>query len=82
MTRGHRVYDVTDFAPIHPGGAALIAMNVGKDVSAAMRDRRSHAHSRAAYDALDKYLISDAREGKSSEVNGTGQVGPPTRPDR
>ncbi|OTA34782.1 hypothetical protein BTJ68_06021 [Hortaea werneckii EXF-2000] len=57
VTIGTKVYDVTDFLEDHPGGADLILQFAGKDVKEAMEDPISHAHSEAAWEMLDDYLV-------------------------
>jgi 4-hydroxysphinganine ceramide fatty acyl 2-hydroxylase len=57
VTRGSRVYDVTSFLEDHPGGAEIIAVYRGKDVSLVMADVASHEHSPAAYDMLEDYYV-------------------------
>ncbi|KAI7186186.1 fatty acid hydroxylase, partial [Hortaea werneckii] len=57
VTIGTKVYDVTEFLEDHPGGADLILQYAGKDVKEAMEDPISHAHSEAAWEMLDEYLV-------------------------
>ncbi|RMY01281.1 hypothetical protein D0866_15813, partial [Hortaea werneckii] len=57
VTIGTKVYDVTEFLEDHPGGADLILQYAGKDVKEAMEDPISHAHSEAAWEMLDDYLV-------------------------
>jgi cytochrome b involved in lipid metabolism len=57
ITRGGRVYDVTEFLDDHPGGNDLILRHAGKDVSNVMTDPSGHDHSQAAYDILNQYAI-------------------------
>lgn len=52
-----KVYDVTAFIPDHPGGEDFILKNAGSDVENIMKDRDLHAHSDAAYDMLEEYVI-------------------------
>jgi 4-hydroxysphinganine ceramide fatty acyl 2-hydroxylase len=52
-----KVYDVTGFVETHPGGDVLLDYH-GEDASEIMRDAiRSHNHSDAAYQILEKYCI-------------------------
>jgi 4-hydroxysphinganine ceramide fatty acyl 2-hydroxylase len=68
MTIGRNVYDLTEFAADHPGGAELLFDYGGKDVEAILKDATSHAHSDAAYDVLDEslvgYLAEEEEEGE------------------
>ncbi|KAI9027167.1 hypothetical protein CLU79DRAFT_740580 [Phycomyces nitens] len=52
-----KVYDVTEFVNDHPGGDDLILDYAGKDITAIMKDVIEHAHSDAAYEILDEYMI-------------------------
>ena len=57
VTIGTKVYDITEFLEDHPGGADLILQYAGRDVKEAMEDPISHAHSEAAWEMLDEYLV-------------------------
>lgn len=57
LTRQGRLYDVTDFAVRHPGGADLLKKHNGLDVEQVMRDHAMHQHSKAAYSIMEKYLV-------------------------
>jgi 4-hydroxysphinganine ceramide fatty acyl 2-hydroxylase len=52
-----RVYDVTDFAPDHPGGDDLVLRYAGKDMGDIMDDVDEHAHSDSAYALLEEHYI-------------------------
>ncbi|KAM5351919.1 hypothetical protein ACJ41O_004642 [Fusarium nematophilum] len=54
---GTNVYDVTEFAEDHPGGADLVLDYAGKDVEDILKDADSHTHSEAAYEVLDDSLV-------------------------
>ncbi|EFQ33398.1 cytochrome b5-like Heme/Steroid binding domain-containing protein [Colletotrichum graminicola] len=76
VTIGANVYDVTDFAHDHPGGADLVFEYAGKDVEAILRDPTSHPHSEAAYEVLDDSLVGfvinqKTVNGSVSKTNGT-----------
>ena len=51
------VYDVTDFIADHPGGEDLIMEYAGQDVTAIMKNKASHVHSRSAYTMLGDFAI-------------------------
>ena len=51
------VYDVTDFIADHPGGEELIMEYAGQDVTAIMKNKDSHVHSRSAYTMLGDFAI-------------------------
>src|SRR5580692_11037780 len=57
VTQDNRVYDVTSFLPDHPGGADLIETFRGKDVKDIMANDVSHAHSDAAFEMLQEFLV-------------------------
>lgn len=52
-----KVYDVTDFAPDHPGGDDLILRYAGKDMGDIMEDPVEHSHSDSAFDILEEHYI-------------------------
>lgn len=52
-----KVYDVTEFAPDHPGGDDLILRYAGKDMGDIMEDEEEHSHSDSAYELLEEYCI-------------------------
>jgi cytochrome b involved in lipid metabolism len=54
--KGH-VYDLTEFAPDHPGGDDLVLDYAGKDVEEIMEDPVSHSHSTSAFDILREHLV-------------------------
>lgn len=55
---GTRVYDVTAFLRMHPGGEALIRSRSGKDVSQAM-EGPPHRHSENARRWMEQYYIGE-----------------------
>ncbi|KFH44813.1 Ceramide very long chain fatty acid hydroxylase-like protein [Hapsidospora chrysogenum ATCC 11550] len=71
-----KVYDVTDFADDHPGGADLLLEYAGKDVEEILKDPTSHPHSEAAYEVLDESLVGfvvpekSSSNGSADKVNG------------
>ncbi|OHE92634.1 cytochrome b5-like Heme/Steroid binding domain-containing protein [Colletotrichum orchidophilum] len=75
VTIGSNVYDVTDFAQDHPGGAHLVYDYAGKDIDAILRDPTSHPHSETAYEVLDESLVGFVINQKAADgirkVNGT-----------
>ncbi|KAH7353494.1 inositolphosphorylceramide-B C-26 hydroxylase [Plectosphaerella cucumerina] len=66
VTVDDKVYDVTEFAHDHPGGAELLFDYSGKDVKDILRDQASHTHSEAAYEILDDYLVGFIANSKST----------------
>lgn len=52
-----KVYNITDFIQIHPGGAEIILPYAGKDVTKIMADLQSHEHSESAYEMLDDDML-------------------------
>ncbi|CEH16648.1 sphingolipid fatty acid hydroxylase [Ceraceosorus bombacis] len=57
VTYKGNVYDVTEFAPDHPGGDDLILEYAGKDMEEIMDDIDSHSHSDSAYEILKENLV-------------------------
>lgn len=55
---GTRVYDVTSFLRMHPGGEALILRRSGSDISGQL-DGPPHRHSENARRWLEQYYIGD-----------------------
>lgn len=55
---GTRVYDVTAFLRMHPGGEALIRSRSGKDISRVM-EGPPHRHSENARRWMEQYYIGE-----------------------
>ncbi|KAK3535314.1 hypothetical protein QTP70_007944 [Hemibagrus guttatus] len=55
---GTRVYDVTGFLRMHPGGEALIRRRSGSDISVQL-DGPPHRHSQNARRWLEQYYIGE-----------------------
>jgi 4-hydroxysphinganine ceramide fatty acyl 2-hydroxylase len=53
------VFDVTDFADMHPGGDDLIIDQIGNDISELYHDENSHAHSKNAMALLKDYKYGE-----------------------
>lgn len=71
---GTRVYDVTAFLRMHPGGEALILRRSGKDVSQEI-EGPPHRHSENARRWMEQYYIGElARDSGADEA----QVEPET----
>ncbi|XP_015258095.1 PREDICTED: fatty acid 2-hydroxylase isoform X1 [Cyprinodon variegatus] len=65
---GTRVYDVTTFLRMHPGGEALIRSRAGKDLTREM-EGPPHRHSENARRWLEQYYIGEVdRESGAEEV--------------
>lgn len=58
MLLGTRVYDVTAFLRMHPGGEALIRSRSGKDISRVM-EGPPHRHSENARRWMEQYYIGE-----------------------
>ncbi len=71
ITHNNKVYDVTDFAQRHPGGAPVLCKHAGQDVSHFMSDPVSHTHSKVAYQILNKYCIGDLGDPSLNVVSKT-----------
>ncbi|KAH7155029.1 hypothetical protein B0J13DRAFT_672130 [Dactylonectria estremocensis] len=74
VTIGTKVYDVTDFAQDHPGGADLVYDYAGKDIDDILKDPISHSHSEVAYDILDDSIVGFVLPEKSVVANGNGKA--------
>lgn len=76
VTRGNKVYEVSEFLAAHPGGEDVILEYAGKDVAEIMADDSVHAHSEAALDILDEhhvgYLLQKNSDAKSQTSDRTG----------
>ena len=51
-----RVYDVTDFLEVHPGGSLIVAANAGLDATSTF-DQVAHTNNGEVQSLLSKYLI-------------------------
>jgi len=59
VVRG-KVYDVTEFSALHPGGEGAIIYNCGKDGTVGFDTKGGKgSHKDSALDVLSKYLIGD-----------------------
>ncbi|CAL1595275.1 unnamed protein product [Knipowitschia caucasica] len=63
---GTRVYDVTNFLRMHPGGDALILQRSGKDISPEM-EGPPHRHSENARRWMEQYYIGELDRDSSFE---------------
>lgn len=63
---GTRVYDVTAFLRMHPGGEALILRRSGKDVSREM-EGPPHRHSENARRWMEQYYIGELDRDSGSD---------------
>ena len=52
-----RVYDITKFLDVHPGGAEIMLDYLGQDATEILSSIDPHAHSRAAYELLSDYYL-------------------------
>ncbi|KAF4982363.1 hypothetical protein FZEAL_1997 [Fusarium zealandicum] len=71
---GTKVYDVTDFADDHPGGADLVLDYAGRDIKDILEDPDSHTHSEAAYDVLDDSLVGFLVSSKATNGHANGHA--------
>ncbi|KAH6909640.1 oxidoreductase [Coprinopsis sp. MPI-PUGE-AT-0042] len=65
ITRGGKVYDVTNFLNDHPGGDELVLQFAGKDIGDIMSDPNEHDHSESAYDMLEEHVIGRLGTGEA-----------------
>lgn len=66
MLLGTRIYDVTAFLRMHPGGEALIRSRSGKDITQEM-EGPPHRHSTNARRWLEQYYIGQLEQGSAAE---------------
>ena len=52
-----RVFDVTPFLGIHPGGVDVTESRLGSDISSVLRAQEPHQHSATAFEVLEQYCI-------------------------
>lgn len=74
----NRVYDVTEFAPDHPGGDELILQYAGKDMGNVMEDPVEHSHSESAFELLEEHFIgrlAQTAEEEAACATAEGQKG-------
>uniref|UniRef100_A0A8C5EXQ2 Fatty acid 2-hydroxylase n=1 Tax=Gopherus evgoodei TaxID=1825980 RepID=A0A8C5EXQ2_9SAUR len=58
VLRGRRLYDLSGFVRLHPGGEQLLRERAGSDVSAAL-EGPPHRHSRNARLWLEQYYLGE-----------------------
>ncbi|KAL3689199.1 hypothetical protein R1sor_015508 [Riccia sorocarpa] len=72
LTVNGKVYDVTSFLDLHPGGPDLIAKHLnGKDVGRLMEgldEPGDHVHSKAAMKMLEQFLVKGKTEKRPEEA--------------
>lgn len=66
MLMGTRVYDVTGFLRMHPGGEALILGRSGSDVSQDL-EGPPHRHSENARRWMEQYYIGELERRSADE---------------
>ncbi|KAG9340785.1 hypothetical protein JZ751_020377 [Albula glossodonta] len=70
---GTRVYDVTGFLRMHPGGEALILRRAGTDITHEM-DGPPHRHSENARRWMEQYYIGELDRDSTTEQQFSRQV--------
>lgn len=68
-----RLYDLSGFVRLHPGGEQLLRRRAGTDVSAAL-DGPPHRHSENARRWLEQYYVGDIEPG-DEQVPPRGRTG-------
>ena len=77
MIHNDKVFDLTDFAGRHPGGAEVLLQRAGQDISQIMKDAESHEHSQFAYKILSKFYIGELIDNNNipkSKTNGINGI--------
>lgn len=69
-----RVYDLSGFVRLHPGGEQLLRRRAGTDVSAAL-DGPPHRHSANARRWLEQYYVGEMEPGEEQVPPGVGLCG-------
>ncbi|KAI9262135.1 hypothetical protein BDA99DRAFT_482215 [Phascolomyces articulosus] len=54
-----KVYDMTPFVSLHPGGGQILLEHAGTDVTQVFEEGTEHVHSETAYELLDEHYIGD-----------------------
>ncbi|XP_034021585.1 fatty acid 2-hydroxylase [Thalassophryne amazonica] len=77
---GTRVYDVTAFLRMHPGGEVLLLSRSGQDISREL-EGPPHRHSENARLWLEQYYIGelDGESAAEAQVGAGGGAGEPVR---
>ncbi|KAI4893367.1 hypothetical protein NFI96_004756 [Prochilodus magdalenae] len=73
VLKGTRVYDVTGFLRMHPGGEALILRRCGKDISPEL-DGPPHRHSENARRWMEQYYIGELDRDSTQEYTETDYI--------
>uniref|UniRef100_A0A452GLR6 Fatty acid 2-hydroxylase n=1 Tax=Gopherus agassizii TaxID=38772 RepID=A0A452GLR6_9SAUR len=74
VLRGRRLYDLSGFVRLHPGGEQLLRERAGSDVSAAL-EGPPHRHSRNARLWLEQYYLGEVCPAPTEKpVNSTAQT--------
>nr|XP_002126665.1 fatty acid 2-hydroxylase [Ciona intestinalis] len=69
IIHNEKVYDVTKFVNVHPGGSKILSLRHGKDVTNIMANA-PHVHSKNAYRWLQQYYVADYKPENSTSLNG------------
>ncbi|XP_061450243.1 fatty acid 2-hydroxylase [Rhineura floridana] len=72
VVTGRRLYDVSAFVQLHPGGPELLLERAGTDVSAAL-DGPPHRHSENARRWLEQYYLGELDEDQPEEEDAPQQ---------
>lgn len=75
VTYKHKVYDVTEFLPQHPGGVDKLLLAAGGAVDAYWQVFAQH-NSEQVQEILDKYYIGDIVEADRHSISQTSKEGP------
>ncbi|XP_062356170.1 fatty acid 2-hydroxylase isoform X2 [Cinclus cinclus] len=76
-----RLYDLSGFVRLHPGGEQLLRRRAGTDVSAAL-DGPPHRHSENARRWLEQYYVGDLEPGDETGPIGSGSVAAAQTPEQ
>jgi cytochrome b involved in lipid metabolism len=62
----NKVYNITNYLPLHPGGKKILLQCAGKDTTEYFKDIR---HSKKAYQLLENYYIGNISTLHTSRCN-------------
>ena len=59
---GEKVFDITKFLSLHPGGEEITLEHLGKDVTDVLNSEILHAHSANAIQLMKQYCIGELEQ--------------------
>ena len=68
---GNKVFDITEFLKIHPGGDEITLEHLGKDVTDVLNSEILHRHSDNAIQLMTQYCVGELDK-RDCEVGSEG----------